>query len=101
MQLYEVYAKCDHTVAEGALFQAQNPDAGLFDTEKCWGCVDLFPNDFAHQLRLHPHRENPHVHVRALTFLRELVKHQIHPHQSRQYHNSMTLNQLISKWHEE
>jgi hypothetical protein len=43
MQLYEVYAKCNHSVVEGALFQAHNPDYGLFDTDQCWGCADFFP----------------------------------------------------------
>jgi hypothetical protein len=34
MQLYEVYARCNRSVSKGALFQAHNPEAGLFDTDK-------------------------------------------------------------------
>jgi hypothetical protein len=34
MQLYEVYARSNHIVAEGALFQAHNPEDGLFGTDK-------------------------------------------------------------------
>jgi hypothetical protein len=36
MQLYELYSRCNRSVAEGALFQEHNPEAGLFDTDKCW-----------------------------------------------------------------
>jgi hypothetical protein len=93
MQLYEVYARCNHSVAEGALFQAQHPEAGLFDTDECWGCADLFPNDCFHQLRVCPHREDPHVQARALPFLKELTKRQRRPCQSRQSWNIMTLDQ--------
>jgi hypothetical protein len=97
-QLYEVYARCNCSVAEGDLFKAHNPDAGLFDTDKCWGCADLFPNDCFHQLRVCPHREYPRVCTRALPILKELAKRQRHPRQLRQSRNCMTLDQRISKW---
>jgi hypothetical protein len=98
IQLYEVYAKCNHSVAECALFQAYNSDDGLFNTDKRWGCADFFPNDCFHQLWVYPHREYTRVRARALPFLRELTKRQIHPCQLRQPHNRMTLDQRISKW---
>jgi hypothetical protein len=61
MNLYEVYARCNHSVDEGSLFQAHNPEAGLLDTDKCWGCADLFQNDCFHQLRVCPDHEEPRV----------------------------------------
>ena len=73
-ELYETYARCNRSVAENSLFKAHNPEAGVFDVEKCWGCAKLYPNDCFHQLWVCPHREDPRVCARALPFLKELSK---------------------------
>jgi hypothetical protein len=78
-QRYEVNVQCNRSVAENAPQKVHNPPSDSLGSDKCWVCVDLYPVDCFHRLRVCPHREDPLVRARDLPYIKELAQRQRPP----------------------